>query len=132
MAKLSHCWYVMDAETSMQGRAVADSAMRSHCGRNASGDEFAGEGVADHGGGGAGAVEGGERAEARALFLAEQHLVERLEPIAQWLEGVLLADLVDDVLDQRAFSGAGAKPRPLAGLNSSSMPDVNGLCSGST
>src|SRR3546814_16588112 len=46
------------------------------------------------------AVERHERAEARPLRLAEQHLVQCLEPIAQVLEGVALADLIDLGLDE--------------------------------
>ena len=56
---------------------------------------LAGERAADQGRALAQAVEAEERAHARALFLAEQDLVERLEPGAQVGEVVPLADLVN-------------------------------------
>src|SRR3569833_4006601 len=44
------------------------------------------------------AVEGDERAEARALIGAKQHLIDRAEPVAQRIEAVRVADRIDDVL----------------------------------
>src|ERR1700753_3615668 len=48
-----------------------------------------------------------KRTEARAAFLAEEHFVERLEPIAQRLEAVLLADSKHFVLDRLRVSDLG-------------------------
>ena len=48
------------------------------------------------------AVDGDEGAEARAFALAQQHLVEGAEPVAELGEAVPLADLVELVLDRLA------------------------------
>src|SRR3546814_11103150 len=55
------------------------------------------------------AVERHEGAHARAFLLPQQNLAERLEPIAQILVAVLLADRVDLVLDRLAVSRSEAR-----------------------
>src|SRR5690554_4777353 len=62
------------------------------------------------------AVKLDEGTEARPLRLAEQHLVERREPIAQRLEAVRLADGVDlalNALGKRALRQFGETPLEL-------------------
>ena len=56
-------------------------------------------------------VERHEGAHARALFLAQQDLVERLEPVAQVLVAVVLADGIDLVLDRHAVRVGGQRPQ---------------------
>ena len=70
-------------------RAFGHAASASRC-----------EGALDQGAGLGRAVDGDEGAEARAFALAQQHLVQGLEPVAQIGEGVALADLVELVLDR--------------------------------
>ena len=69
------------------------------------------QGAIDHVDGVLQAVERDERAEARAFLLAEQHLVQEIEPVERHARAAVLAlflrieerlaaaDLVDDVLD---------------------------------
>ena len=66
----------------------------------------------DQGAGLGRAVDGDEGAEARAFALAQQHLVQGLEPVAQIGEGVALADLVELVLDRLGVGilAGGAQP----------------------
>ena len=64
-----------------------------------SGDQFAGQGLFDQRPGFGNAIKRHEGAEARPLVLTEQHLIEPGKPVAQVLEGMGLADLVDLVLD---------------------------------
>ena len=51
-------------------------------------------------------VKRNEAAEAWALGLAQQHFIQRLEPGAQIVEFVPLADFVDFVLDGAGIGGA--------------------------
>ena len=62
----------------------------SLCASQRLGDQFAA--VAD-------AVEGDEAAHSGALAGAQKHLVERLEPVAEGFERVVLADFEDEGLD---------------------------------
>src|SRR3546814_20331986 len=56
------------------------------------------------------AVERHEGAHARAFLLPQQNLVERLEPIAQILVAVLLADRVDPFWDASPAAFCGTLP----------------------
>src|SRR5690349_2379742 len=57
-------------------------------------EQFSGQGAAQQGGRFANAEYGGEGAEAGSGLLAEANLIKRLEPFAERLEAVLLADSI--------------------------------------
>ena len=60
--------------------------------------KLAGQRIGDELAGFGDAVESDEGAEAGALLCPEQHAIDGAEPVAQRLEAVRLADLVDEVL----------------------------------
>ena len=88
-------------------------AGRLRCGPGL-GRELAREAGVDQGDRLGDAVERDEAAEARALLLAEEHLVDRGEPVAERLEAVVVADGEDEVLQRLGIGGAVPGLQPVA------------------
>src|SRR6185437_11865629 len=88
-----YCWPAPNAAAPPAGGAGAE-------GGSGGLEQLAGKGRGDQGAGFGHPVKGDEGAKARPLLAAEQHLIERAEPVAQRLETMRLADLEDEVLQR--------------------------------